>query len=421
MLKGYYALTLTYRQTEVQDLGYLMPKSETEAGLLRKLDAVKSALGWDELMYVATCNRVMYFFYSSAPIAASPAAELLTFLHSAHNFPITLPSKILFLSGGNAVRHLFEVSSSLDSMVLGEREIIKQLRMAFERAFAVGLAGDHIRLAMKHAVETGKSVMSNTGIGEKNTSVVSLAFANLMSSGIRPDSRLALIGAGQTNQLFGKFLIKYGFKNIAVCNRGLENGKALAEKLGGDFFPLSQIKNAVEGADAVVICTASSEPLLDQSHFPEAKPRLIIDLAVPANMAFCKRRFPHTQYVGMELLREMAGVHRQHRESARAKAESIIDMKVKIFKNAWHERQIERSLSHLPDEIKAVRDKAVQVVFEKEFAACPAATQELILEMLGYMEKKCIAIPIKTMKKMATDRIKATAAANQKKDLALPV
>ena len=96
----------------------------------------------------------------------------------------------------------------------------------------------------------------------------------------------------------------------------------------------------------------------------------------------------------------MAGENLAFRESERIKAASIINERLYAFRDQWHERQVERSLSHIPEEVRAIKERALYQVYGKEFAALDPQAQALVLEMMGYMEKKCVAIPIKTIKEM---------------------
>ncbi len=148
------------------------------------------------------------------------------------------PDKALILDrftayrGEEAMRHLLEVSASLDSMVLGEREIITQVRKAFEDARRWNVSGDLLRLTSKKVIETAKRVFTETAIATRPVSVVSLAWKRFSSYKHPKDAAILLIGAGQTNGNFARFLSKAGYTNVTVANRTLERAEALAKPSG---------------------------------------------------------------------------------------------------------------------------------------------------------------------------------------------
>lgn len=405
MLDGYHILTLTHRDAALETIGQVVLPGDDAPGSLQRL---KTRFGWDELLYLATCNRITFLFYTQAPVANDLAFQVLETLHpkmtvtNAEN----VAAQMRVLHGADAIRHLFEVAGSLDSLVVGEREIIRQLREAYERSHAWGLTGDHLRLLMRFTIETAKEVYSQTGIGEKALSVVALAFSAMQKSIAHPEARILLVGAGQTNELYARFLAKYGYRNVTVFNRTLEKAEVLADMLGGRALPFDALEYYSEGFDALVVCTGATQPVITPATYRsllagESSRKTVVDLSVPNNVD--KRildEFP-VHFIEIENLKAVANENLAHRERERVKAEAIIGQRIYAYRALWHERQIERSLAHIPDEVRAVKERAINEVFGKEFARLDAAAQELVLQMLGYMEKKCVAIPMKAAKSIA--------------------
>lgn len=405
MLDGYHILTLTHRDTLLETIGQVVLPGDTAPETLQSL---KARFGWDELFYLATCNRVAFLFYSQEPVENNLAFKVLETI--CPEMPATalenIAAQMRLLHGADAVRHLFEVAGSLDSLVVGEREIIRQLREAYDRSHAWGLTGDHIRLLMRFTIETAKEIYSQTGIGEKALSVVALAFSAMQKTGLAKDARILLVGAGQTNALFSKFLAKNGYQNATVFNRTLEKAEHLAATLGGRALPLDALAQYSEGFDALVVCTGATEPVITPALYQtllagDTLRKTVVDLSVPNNVD--KRILDEyaVQFIEIENLKTVANENLAHRERERVKAEAIIGQRIFAYRELWHERQVERSLAHIPDEVRAVKERAVNEVFGKEFAQLDSAAQELVLQMLGYMEKKCVAIPIKAAKAIA--------------------
>lgn len=402
MLDGYHILTLTHRDAALENIGQVVvPVDRASETLL----ALKVRFGWDELLYLSTCNRVSFLFYSQAPMESDLAIKTLEILHPEMSAIVAenIASRMRLLHGADAVRHLFEVAGSLDSLVVGEREIIRQMREAYDRSHAWNLTGDHLRLLMRFTIETAKEIYSQTGIGEKALSVVALAFAAMQKSVANVNARILLVGAGQTNALYARFLAKNGYQNVTVFNRTLEKAEAVAQMLGGRALPFDALEHYSEGFDALIVCTGSTLPVVTPAVYRallagETSRKTVVDLSVPNNV---DKRIPNdfpVQFIEIENLKSVANENLAHRERERVKAEVIIDQRIAAYQALWHERQVERSLAHIPDEVRAVKERAVNEVFGKEFARLDAAAQELVLNMLSYMEKKCVAIPIKAAK-----------------------
>jgi glutamyl-tRNA reductase len=405
MLDGYHIITLTHRQAPLETIGKALANhSDVDAALER----IKTRFGWEELLYLATCNRVLYLFYGTEPVEADLPEQMLTALRP----DLTLPeraetaARLQLLNGVEAVRHLLEVAASMDSLVVGEREIIRQLRESYEHSKQAGLTGDHIRLLLRFTIETAKEIYTSTGIGQKALSVVALAFGALQKSGLKTDARILMVGAGRTNQLFAKFLKKAGYRRVTVFNRSLENAEALARPNDWHALPLDALEHFSEGFDALIVCTGSTRAVVTPELYQNliagaSNVKVAVDLSIPNNI---DKRIPAAfpvQFIEVESLREAARENLAHRERECEKAAIVIRQKIYDFRERWHERQVERSFANLPGEVRAAKEKAINQVFEKEFAQLDPAAQGLLRQMMDYMEKKCVAIPMKTAKSIA--------------------
>lgn len=405
MFDGYHLLTLTHRHTTLENIGHAMADGATAAARLQQL---KFELGWEELLYLATCNRVMYLFYTPQPLVADLAETVVATIRpdlTAQALAETAAAMQL-LHGTDAIRHLLEVASSMDSLVVGEREIIRQLREAYDQSRAWGLPGDHLRLLLRTTIETAKEVYSHTGIGTKALSIVALAFGEMRRSGLATDARILLVGAGQTNQLFAKFLAKGGYRRVAVFNRTLAKAESVAATFDGPALPLAALEHYSGGFDALIVCTGATQTLVTPALYRqllagETSPKIVVDLSVPNNVDKAITAAFSVQFIEIEDLKEVAKENLAFRESECEKASTIIERRILAYREVWHERQIERALAHIPAEVRAVKERAIYEVYGREFAALPPEQQQLMLKMLDYMEKKCVAIPIKAAKEMA--------------------
>ncbi len=402
MLDGYHILTLTHRDASLDMLAHAIAPGESADFALQNL---KAEMGWEELFYLATCNRVSYVFYTQNTVDQNIAEQMLAVLRPDLSELVAqkTAAQMRLLHGTAAVAHLLEVAASMDSLVVGEREIIRQIRQAYDQSREWNLTGDHLRLLMGFTIETAKEIYTHTGIGRRALSVVALAFGEMLKTGLRPDARILMVGAGETIALFTKFLIKAKFTKVTIFNRSFEKAQNLAKPNGWQAFSLDELAYYSEGFDALVVCTGATQAIITSALYrellaKEAGKKVVVDLSIPHNVSReTVESFP-MQYIEIESLKETANENLAYREQERDRAEGLIQQRVLMFRERWHERQVERSLAHIPEEVKAVKNRAIHEVFDKEFEQLAPEAQDLVHRMLGYMEKKCVAIPIKAAK-----------------------
>lgn len=400
-------ITLTHKNTHLNDIGlFVLPERDDDNLSKSRLSELKSVLGIREIMYLATCNRVLFFFTSDENVDGDSFPK--NFFEKAYpQLSEPLISKAVnsahIYEGKEAIAHLFEVAASMDSMVVGEREILRQLRETYAKNNEMGLTSDSIRIAMRFAVEAAKKVYSGTGIGEKHVSIVSLAIQKMLNKQLPKEAKFLLIGAGQTNRLVAKFLHKYGYNNIAIFNRSLKPAQQLASDFNGEAFLLSDLSNYQGGFDVVFAATNSTDIILNEAIYKslvgeDKSSKLLIDLSIPANMDANISKNHNAEYIPIENLRELAQENLSYRENELVKAKLIIDEYVENFNHAFKERQIELALREVPEQIKAIRSHAMNNVFKNEISELDEQTRELLDKVLSYMEKRCIAIPIQVAK-----------------------
>lgn len=403
-LHSYKILTITHKRTPLKDIGqFVLSNVDDDQVLGLRLKAFKAALNLQELMYLATCNRIMFFFVGDQPIDAQfiAAFQAVVYPELGTDMPVAAHADVY--EGIQAIQHLLEVASSVDSLVIGEREILRQLRLAYDRCQQLGTTGDSIRMAITLAVNVAKKVYSTTKIGQKPVSVVSLAVRQLLAKHPAKDARILLLGAGQTNTLVGKFLVKYGFTNCTVFNRSLGNAELLAESLNGTARELTALSTYSKGFDIIIACTGATDPILTKALYEqllqgETDTKIIIDLSIPNNVAAEVANAEQVDYIEIDGLKELVNENLAFREREVVNAQALIQQEVQKYNQTYQGRQVELALKEVPQQIKAIRQHALTSVFKKEVASLDDDTQELIDRMMAYMEKRCIAIPIKAAK-----------------------
>ena len=327
MLDAFHILTLTHKQAKLSLLEHFVLQGVEGDDKRDFLANLAQQFGIKEIMYLATCNRVVYFFYKDDPAEISLVSDFMDAVNPQLSFDLKeeLLPLVQHHRGLDAIRHLFEVSASIDSMVVGEREILRQVREAYEQCRQWALTGDNIRVAMRQVVQATKEVYAQTRIGEKPVSVVSLAVQEMLAADVSRNARILMIGAGQTNTLVGKFLVKLGFSKVTVYNRTLGRALELADKFEGEGLPLSMLPRHNEGFDCLIVCTGATQAIVDADLYQkllvgETDQKVVIDLAIPNNVSKeVVEKFP-INYIEIEGLRHLAGKNIDFRLKEVAKA-----------------------------------------------------------------------------------------------------
>lgn len=404
LLADFFTVSFNHKRCDLSLIGSLHIEPDLQQTVL---PALKLHTGVDELMYVSTCNRVEYLIkinpelwdlrtFINHILPHKTADQLATYLEQADVF-----------QGEAAVKHLLKVTASLDSVVVGEREIIAQVRKAFESCRSMGLTGDLIRLVMRCNIEAAKTVFTDTAVFKKPVSVVSLAFHALRDMRLPRDSRVVLIGAGKTNRAMAKFLAKHGMKNMAIFNRTFEKAKLLAEEIGVKAYPLDELMHYNEGADVVITCTASGQSLIGEAQLKQlingdSGTKLFIDLAVPGDIDTDALSSVANKYRHIDIaeLKEIAQVNLSQRQQEIEKCEAILDKYLLEFHDTLQQREVERAMSHIPEKVKEIKDKAVNEVYAKELHALDPESRALLERIIDYMEKKYISVPMRMAKEV---------------------
>jgi len=403
-LESFKIIAFTHKNLPFDLIGKLHLNQDEQTTVL---GAVKLNFGFDEFLFLSTCNRVELFITAQQEINSIFIKEIILFLNSRLNNveANTLSENAELYVGDEAVEHILKVASSLDSLVVGEREIITQVRKAYDFCNMLGLTGDFIRLLTRQTIETAKDIYTNTDIAKNPVSVASLAYRQLRDLGIKNDARIVFVGSGETNTVLASYLQKHKFANFTVFNRSLENGKKLAQIVKGKAFELKTLPEFKEGFDVLIVCTASSEPLITKAIFDklnnnETSKKVIIDLALPANVEEVVAKDKLVRYIDIDSLKAQAEANLQLRRNEVEKCEQIIKNKTEQFRWLHKERRIELAFGEVPRQVKAIKDLALNEVFAKEVNLLDPNSKEVLEKVLSYVEKKYNAVAIKTAKEL---------------------
>ncbi len=405
-VKRFNVIAFTHTGIGLNELGQFHLEPQEVAA---KMQQLKTDLALEEIMYLSTCNRVELIFVADNDV------DHLFIVQLIHTFQpewtdehvLSIAKKTRFWSGINAVNHLIEVASSLDSMVLGEREIITQVRNAYDYARKHHLSGDTIRVVIRQTIETAKKVYTETSISKKSVSVVSLAYQTFAKKNIPRDARILIIGAGITNQNLCKFLVKDGYTNFTVYNRTLDKAEKLTEAIGGTAQRLSQLTQHNGGFDVLISCTGAAQVIVNREIYrhllSDKKKKTIIDLAIPEDIDAEIIEKYKTDYISVASIKEIADKNLAERRKELLKARHIIFDSLEQFKEIYKMRQMERRMQIIPKKVKEIRANAVNTVFSKELDELDDESKIVLDKILNYMEKKYVSIPMLMAKEMITE------------------
>ncbi|MFN4123725.1 MAG: glutamyl-tRNA reductase [Flavobacteriales bacterium] len=407
-MKQLKVIAFTHKNIDLKDVGRF--HVEPDQWELR-LNSLKATLKLNELMYLSTCNRVEFIFSNEENIGKK-------FLHkffSSFNPSFTKEDidfsvhKARVFEGEAAMFHILEVASSMDSLVVGEREIITQVRTAYERCRELGLTGDVIRLLIKKAVECAKQVFTETTIAQNPVSVVSLAYHDLKKLNIREDARILVIGAGQTNTNMCKFLKKHGYRQFTIFNRSLDNAQKLASIMGGEAYTLDELKHYDGGFDVMIACTGAEEPIVDVSTYHqllqgENDQKVVIDLAVPNDVEEFVFDTFNIHAIRVSTLKDTAAENLEKRRQAIAHCDIIIRNQLEDLKLQLRHRMVEVAMKEVPRVVKEIRQHAIQNVFAREMETLDKDSRAVLERMMEYMEKKYISVPMKMAKDILLEK-----------------
>lgn len=281
------------------------------------------------LVIISTCNRTEIYFHCRKKDDKDGYNLILGALTTLKNYSDSHKSNFYFKSGKEAVEHLFKVTSGIDSLVIGEDQIIGQVRNAFCIAEEIKSVDSILSRLFTKAIEAGKKVRSSTTINQGSGSVSSAAVDLCLNH--FPDfskRTLFVIGAGQTGQLVLTSLGKRKMKSLYVANRTVSKAQALAEKYNGEGVGLDQIEEILPKSDIVIVATDSKTYLLDKDMIlksSESKKQLLIDLSVPRNIDPQISEINNVALFAVDNLTEIVNSTTQKRTEAVSDAMKIIN------------------------------------------------------------------------------------------------
>jgi glutamyl-tRNA reductase len=291
----------------------------------------------DEAVAISTCNRTEIYLVTPDPVRAE--AELLGRLaRRADIRPTELAAIVYSPRNCDAARQLYRVTAGLDSMIVGEAEVQGQVKRAYEAALQAGTTGPMTNRLFGAALQAGKRVRSETGIGRNRVSISTVAVDLARDVvGDLASRSVVIIGAGETAELTAQALADQGVRTVFVANRHADRARSLAERFGGEVGSLDSLPMRLQEADIVVASTSSPHPIVEADDLEvvmrsrEGRPLVLIDIAVPRDIDHACGALEGVRVYDMDDLQAVVARNLRVRDAERAKAEAVVEEEIQRF------------------------------------------------------------------------------------------
>jgi glutamyl-tRNA reductase len=361
-----------------------------------------------QAVIVSTCNRLeIYAFTQDVAVGWTCLEKFLA--EQAGQPPGELHQHFYRLSDESAIRHLMRVTCGLDSQILGEPQILGQVRHAFEQARSGGHTGPELSYLMSRALHAGKRARHETNISRATTSV-SHAAIDLASAkfGDLSQARVLLVGAGEMMHLAAKALQHRGVANTACINRTHARALGLAQMMDGQAFSWNELPHALTWADVVITGTGAPhtvihaediQPVLEQRN---GRPLILVDIAVPRDVEEAVGDLPGVHRYDIDALRATLDAHLAFRRAAIPQVEQIITEEMDDFLEWSKGRQVVPVIVAMRQKVKAVAQQELQLALQ-QMPELDEAQKALVGKLVHRLTNKILHEPTVTLKANASN------------------
>jgi len=391
-----FVLGTNYKRADVEIREKLIISDEIFQRLY-KIDEIR------ELVFLSTCNRVEFYGVSDEPDNA--VEKLLTNLSTLSGISKSKLKKHLYIyKGREAIKHIFRVTSSLDSMVIGEPQIVKQVKEAFEKGKKLGTTGLVLDRLKNKAINVSKNVRTSTGISKRAVSIsyVAVELAKKIFDTLE-DKSVLLIGAGEMAELAARHLVSKKVKHIFISNRTYEKAVQLSNEFGGSTIRFEKLKDFLPEVDIVIVSTGAKEPILNKEDFKrtlkkrKGKPIFVIDISVPRNVADDVNELSDVYLYNIDDLKEIAERNLESRKLAAETAELIIEKDAVKFERWLKQLKASPIIAELTDFSQRIVDYQLERLF-KQLGSLSKEEQDIVRLAVNSIVKKLLHRPITYLK-----------------------
>ena len=359
--------------------------------------------GISEAAILSTCNRTELYCCLDASAGKTPAA----WLHHYHKLDTGKLDQFIYSHcDDQAVRHMLRVATGLDSMVLGEPEILGQMKSAYRLARSAQTLGAPLERLFQHTFSVAKRVRTDTAIGENPVSVAftAVTLAKRVFGDLSRQSVL-LVGAGETMELAARHLVSHQVNHVMVANRTLSKAQDLANRIGGSAIDLRSLDDHLAKADLLFCSTSANEPIVKLEAVKKAitqrkrRPMFMVDLAVPRDVAEEVGELDDVYLYTIDDLKEAAEAGKIGRQQAALEAESMVDLQVEDFMHWLRSLAAVATIREYRDRATASRDELVEKALRQIAAGKPV--DAILNNLANGLTQRLLHVPSLRMRQAA--------------------
>ena len=361
---------------------------------------------------LSTCNRTELYAVTSAEATQDRLLE--SFGWWSHTLPFEAWQRFAYrLSGEDAIAHLFRVASGLDSMMIGEAQILGQIKKALVNARQAGTLDARLEIILRGAIRAAKRTRHETGLGRRPVSVSHAAVA--AAAGLLGDlagRRVLLVGAGEMSEVALRLLRKQRIGHIYLTSRTFDRADQVAQPLGGEAVPFDAIGDIIAEVDIILSSSSAPHHVLDAALVETfqssraGRPLLIIDMAVPRDVDPKVARIPGVHLLNIDDLQTIAEANREERKAWVAAAETIVDEELRATRVALDARESAATVQALVNRVERLRDG----VLERHLARVPVTemeTREAMRDLAEALTAKFLHGPIRALRESPDPTLEA--------------
>lgn len=373
-IPNFYVAGINYKKSDAGTRGQYAVSNEQYNSILQ----TAPEFGLNELFVLSTCNRTEIYGFAQHP---SQLIDLLCTATTGNAVEFTESAYIK--SGIEAVEHVFSVGAGLDSQILGDYEIVGQLKNSVKFAKEKGFIGAFSERLINSVLQASKVIKNTTNLSGGTVSV-SFAAVQYIKNHFRSVSnkKILLLGTGKIGRNTCKNLVDYlSTRNITLINRSLDKAKELALELSLNYAPLEELSKEIDKADIILVATNSTEPTILKDHLLNKAKKLIIDFSVPFNVEESARKLPNVDLVDVDELSKLKDETLKMRMAEVPKARAIINLLIEEFSD-WCEMR-----KHAPM-LKALKTKLKEIYLDPLYTnntslSCPKKMEHQIQRVLN--------------------------------------
>lgn len=355
----------------------------------------------EEVAILSTCNRME--IYVVATETGQGVQELSQFLSELAQIPLhQLRQHLFILLHQDAVTHVMRVAAGLDSLVLGEGQILAQVKNTHKLGQQYKGIGRLLNRLFKQAITAGKRVRTETSIG---TGAVSISSAAVELAQMKAQNlaayHVAIIGAGKMSRLLVQHLLSKGAVNISILNRSQTRAEELTRQFPDtnlEVYPLSDMMRVIAASDLVFTSTAATEPLLDRAKLEASlepnRPLMLIDISVPRNVAADANELENVQAYNVDDLKAVVAQNQESRRKMAMEAEALLDEEVEAFELWWRSLDTVSTISCLRDKIETIREQELEKALSRLGSEFAEKHQEIIEALTRGIVNKILHDPM---------------------------